>query len=421
MSSLTCSIIIPSYNRRASLEMVLEGLERQTLPQTQFEVIVVLDGGTDDSAAMLMAWQQTQRLVHLRWHCQPNSGQAAARNKGVELAATPIVVFLDDDVVPAPDLIEVHLRHHADHASKAVLGDCLMVRETHSSLYHLGVWAWWEDMYYRRALPGRQPGYRDFCAGNVSLRREDFLRAGGFDTDFRGYGGEDYELGYRLLQAGVSFVADRQAKAQHYHRTTVAGVLRATRQEGYADVVLGRKHPELRAGLRLMYFPGGRYGSFMRTAVKAPGIGDQIAGLLQRLLPLFERTRMRMKWLTTFNAVRGYAYWRGVRDALGSREALGEYRAGALPIPHQTLDITNGLPAILPPIWVNGPCQLTITYQDQTLGTLMLYRHIEAPLHPYLTQQLIAQLGDKLTAIFDEPGQIDDILDNVLDGADMVC
>lgn len=399
MSSLACSVIIPSYNRRATLEMVLEGLARQTLPPDAFEVIVVLDGATDDSATMLARWQQAQRLAHLRWHHQPNGGQAVARNAGVQMAAAPVVVFLDDDVVPEPELLAVHVAHHQTHVPQAVLGDCLVVRERRDSLYHLGVWAWWEDTYQRRALPGRQPGFRDFCAGNVSLRREDFLRVGGFDPAFRGYGGEDYELGYRLLRAEVALVADRSARARHYHRTTVAGVLRATRQEGQGDVLLGRKHPDLRAGLRLMSIPRDRYGLLVRTAIQAPVVGDCIVALLQAMLPIFERMQMRRRWLAYFNHVRGYAYWRGVRDALGSWQAMLDYRAGALPLPHQHLDISNGLPETLPPLWVDGPSALHITCCGRELGTLKLLQPIQEPLRPYLAQQLIEQFGAQLSAM----------------------
>lgn len=413
MSNLACSVIIPSYNRRATLEMVLEGLARQTLPHDAFEVIVVLDGATDDSAAMLADWQRAGRLEQLRWHSQPNSGQALARNAGVKLAAAPVVVFLDDDVVPEPELLAVHVAHHRTGARQAVLGDCLVVRERRDSLYHLGVWAWWEDTYQRRALPGRQPGYRDFCAGNVSLRRDDFLAVGGFDPAFRGYGGEDFELGYRLLRSGVALVADRSARARHYHRTTVRGVLRATRQEGQGDVLLGRKHPELRAGLRLMSIPRDRYGLLVRTAVQTPAIGDRIVALLTVVLPIFERMQMRRRWLAYFNHVRGYAYWRGVRDALGSWAVLLAYRRGALPLPHQQLDISDGLPANLPPLWVDGPSTLDITYRGRQLGTLRLPGAIEEPLRPYLARQLIEQLGPQLRTIMAEDHAIAETIDEL--------
>jgi glycosyltransferase involved in cell wall biosynthesis len=331
-------------------------------------------------------------LTHLRWQWQPNSGQATARNTGVNLAQAPIVVFLDDDVVPEPDLLAVHLNWHKQLAPLAVLGDYQVAREQCDSLYHLGVWAWWEDLFYQRSLPEHQSSYRDFCTGNVSLRREDFERVGGFDTAFRGYGGEDYELGYRLLRAGVRFVVDRNARARHYHRTTVAGVLRATRQEAHGDFLLGRKHPELRAGLRLMWTPAGRYGLLVRLALRAPAVGDRLMSLLQYMLPFFERTQMRRRWLLWFNHLRGYAYWRGVRDVLGSWDALLAYQAEAAPLPRASLDISDGLPGELPPLWVDGPMMLTVTWREQRLGKLYLPGSIESPLRSFLASRIAEQL-----------------------------
>lgn len=396
MSRPALSVIVPSYNRRATLELVLEGLAQQSVPAGSFETIVVLDGSTDASAAMLAAWQDAERLPGLRWQRQPNSGQAAARNTGAELATAPLLLFLDDDVVPAPDLVATHLRWHATNESLAVLGDCRIVRERRASFYHLLVWAWWEEMYQTRAQPGRQPGCRDFCAGNVSLRRSDFARVGGFDANFAGYGGEDFDLGYRLLQQGVRFVADRAALAYHYHRTSVAGVLRATRQEGRADVTLGRKHPELRAGLRLANMPNGSYGLLVGIAMRAPALGDLAVALGQRALPFFERTQMRRRWHKLFDHLRGYVYWRGVRDALGSWRALRSYQAGAGPVPRNELDITYGLPEPLPPLWVEGPSEIVVSCAGRELGVLRFAGHLSGPLRPALARALAAQFGPLL-------------------------
>lgn len=392
---LHCSVIIPSYNRRATLEMVLAGLAAQTLPGERFEVIVVLDGSSDDSPAMLARWREAGRIRNLRWIEQPNSGQAAARNNGAEAARAPILVFIDDDVVPEPEMLEAHLRWYDGDEPLTVLGDCLVVRERRESLYHLMVWAWWEDMYRTRALPGRRPGVRDFCAGNFSLRRADLLRVGGFDTAFRGYGGEDYELGHRLLRNGVRFVADRGARARHYHRTTVAGVLRATRQEAHGDRLLGLRHPELLPGLRLSRLPGGRFKLLALLALLAPALGDFLIGLLRAALPIFERLQLRKIWQSWFDHIRGYSYWRGVRDAFGSWQALKVYQRAAPPVPRQSLDLSAGLLA-LPEVWVDGPSVLEVRLEGAVLGEIYLPRAIEGPLRSYLAEQIYAYFGPQI-------------------------
>ena len=297
---------------------------------------VVLDGSDDGSDAVLDRWV-TDAPFALRWETQARAGQAAARNHGASLTTAPVILFLDDDVVPEPDLVMQHLRHHVRGDGVAVLGDCPVVR-TGRSLYQLGVWAWWEDANHRRATPGHQPTYRDFCAGNVSLRRSDFEAVSGFDEGFRGYGGEDYELGHRLLRSGVRFVVDRGARGHHHHRVRLSRVLRATREEGAADVLLGRRHLEIRGGLRLMrpadldsYRPA-------VLAFKRRG-GAWVAWLLRCAMLMLETLRLRRRWVRYYDFLRAHAYWRGVRDALGSRSAVDAYRAGALPAPEEVIEV----------------------------------------------------------------------------------
>lgn len=402
MSEYLCSVVIPSYNRRTTLELLLAGLERQTIPQPQFEVVVVLDGSTDSSEEMLTQWKQSKRLLNLNWHKQTNSGQATARNRGVELAQAPIVVFLDDDVVPEPDLLAIHLEWHAQGQPLAVLGDYHMPDQDGKSLYHLSNWVWWEKLFMRRALPQHRPGYRDFCTGNVSLRKTDFLRVGGLDSGFRGYGGEDYELGYRLLEAGVRLVSDGRANARHLHHGSVAGRIRATSQEAHGDRLLGLKHPELRNGLRLHWLPGGRIGKAARLGLYAPFLGDFLLEPGLWLMAFLEKIKLRRRWLVVFNYLQAYAYWRGVRQAFGSVNEWKYYQADTPDEVEQTLDLTDGLPQNLADIWINGPSRLTLTYQGEELGTVRLYDYIDEALPKYLADNIANQLYSKLWLLLDQ-------------------
>lgn len=378
------AVVVPSYNRRASLEMVLEGLAAQRgVPAGAMEVLVVLDGSTDGSDAMLTAWEAGGRLPGLRWLEVPNGGQAAARDAGARRAVAPLLVFLDDDVVPEPDCVAGHLAGHAAGGPVAVLGDCEIVRTADEPpFYAQFVWGWWEELYSSRVRPGRVACYTDFCAGNVSLRRVDYLASGGFDPAFRGYGGEDYDLGYRLLRQGVRFAPDRRVRAMHHHRFAgYPALMRARRQEGYADVVLSRKFPELRPGLRLA-------DPFAFTRPNAPAVRAAFAGggpspratrLAIGRLVLAERLGQRNRWLDRFFALTHAAYWRGVADALGSFAALEAFRA-EVPPPVQAIDVACGLGALPDDFWVHGPSRLRVTAGQVELGTTWLRGPVTEPL-----------------------------------------
>jgi glycosyltransferase involved in cell wall biosynthesis len=94
------SVIIPAYNNGQLLGETLEGIVRQTLKN--FEIIVVDDGSTDETAAVVKNFDRSIIYVY-----QSNQGPAAARNKGVSLARAEYIAFCDHDDIWLP----CHLEH----------------------------------------------------------------------------------------------------------------------------------------------------------------------------------------------------------------------------------------------------------------------------------------------------------------------
>lgn len=409
-SSPSLSVVVPSFNRRRELEMVLAGLAAQLdAAPGGFETIVVLDGSTDDSATMLAEWERARRLPGLRWALYPNRGQAAARHAGVLEARAPVVLFLDDDIVPESTVVARHLAHHMRGERIAVLGDCEVVRADDEDRFYLAlVWGWWEEVFASRVRPGRLPCYLDFCAGHVSLRRDDYLACGGFDAAFRGYGGEDYDLGWRLLRAGVRFVPDRRLRAMHHHRLhgDYDKFMRQRRSEGHAEVRLSRKHPELRAGMRLMQPEVGwlAHDRLMRLAFTEHGMPERSWRRRVAALAWYERMGGRSRWGSQLTLLGAYAYWRGVHEALGSRAALDEFRAEAT-VPTQRVDVTRGLPAEPPAdFWVQGPSDVRVVAGGELLGTMRLKGPVVRPLRQALAAAIEEQLAPGVWAWAERTG-----------------
>src|SRR5262249_43416700 len=98
------SVITPTYNRKNSLISTLQALARQTVTPATFEVVVISDGSSDGTAEALAGLATPYAL---RCFEQDHQGPAAARNLGVHEAHGELLVFLDDDVVPDPELIAV--------------------------------------------------------------------------------------------------------------------------------------------------------------------------------------------------------------------------------------------------------------------------------------------------------------------------
>lgn len=86
----TVSVIIPAYNRAAMLPRAIDSVLSQA--GVDFELLVVNDGSSDDTAAVLKAYGS--RLIHIR---QAHQGVSAARNTGIRAARAPLLAFLDSD------------------------------------------------------------------------------------------------------------------------------------------------------------------------------------------------------------------------------------------------------------------------------------------------------------------------------------
>lgn len=232
-------MVIPTYNRCRSLERVLAALARQTVPTGSFEVLVVADGCTDGTAAC--CWRLAATLPYvLRLVEQPNGGPATARNLGVREARAPLIVFVDDDVVPDEELLAAHLAAHAPDASDNVvaIGPLLPPPDM-----HLNAWGEWEEralcnQYVVLETATWPMSYHSFYTGNASLSRRHILDVGGFDPAFRR--AEDIELGNRLSIHGSKFAYLPHARGWHYVHRSFASWMQMPVAYASASVAIGR-------------------------------------------------------------------------------------------------------------------------------------------------------------------------------------
>lgn len=230
------SVVVPTYNRLGRLRHVIAAFERQAYPLDTYEVIVISDGSTDGTDAYLETLQSTMRL---RWLTQANQGPAAARNAGVRAAVGEYIVFVDDDVVPEPQLLEEHARSHHEAGRDVVVLGPLLTPEG----FEMAPWVRWEQemlmKQYRAMLRGDWGATaRQFYTGNASLRRSYILDAGGFDEGFRR--AEDVELAYRLAANGLEFVFNIKAAGMHFADRSYRAWLDAAYSYGRNDVIFAR-------------------------------------------------------------------------------------------------------------------------------------------------------------------------------------
>ncbi|RYZ81483.1 MAG: glycosyltransferase family 2 protein, partial [Proteobacteria bacterium] len=102
------SLVVASYQRAKPLEVLLKRLSEQTLDNSLWEVIIAVDGSTDETLSVLDRWAVTNSLP-LKYFHQVNQGQSVARHQGIEQALGSRVIIIDDDMEPSAYFLEGHL------------------------------------------------------------------------------------------------------------------------------------------------------------------------------------------------------------------------------------------------------------------------------------------------------------------------
>ena len=100
----TVSVVIPAYNAARTLAEALHSVLAQTMPP--MEIIVVDDGSTDDTAAVLRQFGDKVKTLH-----QPNSGLAATRRAGIEMATGDLIALFDADDICEPDRLALQVAY----------------------------------------------------------------------------------------------------------------------------------------------------------------------------------------------------------------------------------------------------------------------------------------------------------------------
>ncbi len=210
------SVVIPTYNRAEVLAKALNAYLLQSNKALIHELIVVDDGSTDRTEAMVGDFSRRAEFP-VRYLRQENKGPAAARNFGIREATSDLILFTDSDIIPERQLVEQHLawHHRNPEPTVAVLGHVDWSPEIRTTPFMR--WFGEEKVFaFDRLLKNGMATFHYFYTCNVSLKAR-FLRENGqFDEDFKTAAYEDIELGYRLSKNGMRLLYNPRALAYHY-------------------------------------------------------------------------------------------------------------------------------------------------------------------------------------------------------------
>lgn len=232
---MRASVVIPNYNSAATVVRCVEAMLEQRVPATDLVHIVVVDDGSTDGSADLLAERFGDQITLVR--LAHNRGRSTGRNAGAGAWACDVLIFVDSDCVP-PDCEFV--ASHLDALRKS------------SGLSFGTVETPGDDFWSRLQRDAVEWRLRRFDAGeawtfttqNVAISTELFNRCGGFDPAFDRHGFEDRDLFIRLAESGAIVRYTPSARVVHEDRITLANVSRKLGEAGYHAAWLFReKHP----------------------------------------------------------------------------------------------------------------------------------------------------------------------------------
>jgi GT2 family glycosyltransferase len=226
----SASIIIPTFNGALRIGNCLDALLLQTEGRN-VEIMVVNDGSTDNTVEVVARYSRV-RLIS-----QPNTGPAAARNRGATEARGTIILFTDDDCVPMQGWLDAMLEPFQDPEVVGVKG---AYRTRQTRLLARFVQIEYEDRY--RLMAGL-PSIDFIDTYSAAFRRDRFLEMTGYDTSFPLACAEDVELSYRMSRRGWTMRFAPAAIVYHTHPDTLMRYLKKKYKFAFWRVLAVRKNP----------------------------------------------------------------------------------------------------------------------------------------------------------------------------------
>lgn len=234
MKHLDTSIIISTYNSIDWLKKVLYGYNNQTY--RPFEIVIADDGSTDDTKQLLLSIQKEvfYPIRHV-WHEDRGFRKSEILNKAIVACSTEYIIMSDGDCIPRKDFVEQHVKYREEgyflSGGYFMLSMAISNAITKEDIYKERCFnvTWLKSLGLKRSFKNNKldsgiinpqllnfltPTKASWNGHNASGWKQDIINVNGFDERMQ-YGGQDRELGERLVNYGL------KSKQIRYHAVVV--------------------------------------------------------------------------------------------------------------------------------------------------------------------------------------------------------
>lgn len=212
---VTISLIIATYNWPEALKLCLKSILKQTILPSE---IIIADDGSDERTAKLIHdfAQKVSFPIFHEWHEDKGFRKTIVLNKAIRKASAPYIIQIDGDIITTPHFIEDHIRMAEEgcfiRGTRANLNAettvsildkgrlsitnklrLIMKQPTNALRFHPRT----AQFATRKELSGRR-----VKGCNMSFWKKDLVAINGYDNDLQGWGHEDEELSWRLVNLG---------------------------------------------------------------------------------------------------------------------------------------------------------------------------------------------------------------------------
>ncbi len=247
------SVIIPTYNRRKLLEIVLPQILNQDF-EGEYEVIVSDDGSIDETKDYIENLKSIYKNLKYIYSSE-RKGPAHARNLALNIAKGKLIIFIDSDIFVNRDFLKNHYEIQRENKFKVLVQGPV-----------INTYNWekpWEEKFKLRDISSAF-----FATGNASVSKETLLKTGFFDENFTFYGWEDLELGIRLKKLNIKLINSDKVRVWHLtippNLKNLSYLFEKERERARSAIYFYKKHPILEVKMMIQFGKVYEIGNFIQ-------------------------------------------------------------------------------------------------------------------------------------------------------------